>query len=99
VFEVVLFFRVPFYFFWSLERSDASAKKLVVLFTCSLSCKLGMDEKCETWPQLLDLNMGNSSIPQVSDEGCVFGGQQQMMLWDCCVACSSEQVQLYRAGR
>lgn len=75
-------------------------KKKLVLFAFSLSFKLGMDKRSETCSfQLLDVNIGNSSVLQVSDGGCVFGEEQQVMLWDYSVAFSSKQVQLYKAGR
>lgn len=100
MFGVVLSFLVPLYLCWSLKRSYTSEKKKLVLFAFSLSFKLGMDKRSETCSfQLLDMNVGNSSVLQVSDGGCVCVEEQQVMLWDYSVPFSSEQVQLYEAGR
>lgn len=75
-------------------------KKKLVLFAFSLSFKLGMDKRSETCSfQLLEMNIGNSSVLQVSDGSCVFGEEQPVVLWDYSVAFSSEQVQLYKVGR
>lgn len=64
------------------------------------SFKLGMDKRSETCSlQPLEVNIGNSSVHQVSAGGCAFAEEQQVMLWDYSGAFSSEQVQLYKAGR
>lgn len=75
-------------------------KKKLVLFAFSLSFKLGMDKRSQTcYFQLLDMNIKYLSVLQVSDGGCVFGEEQQVMIWDYSVAFSLEQVWLYKAGR
>lgn len=71
-------------------------KKKLVLFAFSLSFKLGMDKRSETCSfQPLEVNIGNSSVLQVSAGGCGFAEEQQVMLWDYSGAFSSEQVQLF----
>lgn len=72
MFGIVLSFLVPFYFFWNFKKNMLLKKKKLVLFAFSLSFKLGMDKRSEMCSfQLLDTNIGNSSVLQVSAMGVV----------------------------